>query len=40
MDIEKIWNESEWTTEARQIINGLTQFHKDSKINRSLLYFL
>ena len=32
MDIEKIWNESEWPTEARQIINGLTQFQKDSKI--------
>ena len=31
MEVEKIWNESQWT-EAHQIINGLKQFKKDSKI--------
>ncbi|MBY8988712.1 MAG: hypothetical protein KGD61_09680, partial [Candidatus Lokiarchaeota archaeon] len=32
MDIDKIWTEGEWTTQARQIINGLKNFPKDSKI--------
>lgn len=32
MDIEKIWKESKWTTQARQIIEGLENFPDDSKI--------
>ena len=32
MDIDKIWKEGEWTTHARQIINGLKIFPEDSKI--------
>ena len=32
MDIEKIWNESKWTAQARQIIRGLKNFPEDSKI--------
>ena len=32
MDTEKIWKESEWTNEARQIIEGLKKFPDDSKI--------
>jgi len=32
MDTEKIWNEGDWTDEARQIIDGLKQFPDDSKI--------
>ena len=32
MDNEKIWKEGEWTNEARQIIDGLEKFPKNSKI--------
>ena len=32
MDTEKIWKESEWTNEARQIIDGLKEFPDNSKI--------
>ena len=32
MDTEKIWKESEWTNEARQIIDGLKKFPDNSKI--------
>jgi len=32
MDIDKIWKESDWPTEARQIINGLKLFPEESKI--------
>ena len=32
MNIEKIWNTSNWTTHARNIINGLTKFSEDSKL--------
>jgi len=32
MDIDKIWKEDEWTTHARQIINGLKIFPENSKI--------
>ena len=32
MDTEKIWLESEWTNEARQIIDGLKEFPDNSKI--------
>jgi len=32
MDTEKIWKESEWTYEARQIIDGLKEFPDNSKI--------
>lgn len=32
MDIEKIWNEGEWTEHARQIIDGLKEFPDNSKI--------
>jgi len=32
MDTEKIWNEGEWTNEARQIIDGLKEFPDKSKI--------
>ena len=32
MDTEKIWNEGEWTNEARQIIDGLKKFPENSKI--------
>ena len=32
MDIDKIWKENEWTTHARQIINGLNVFPENSKI--------
>lgn len=32
MDIDKIWKESDWPKEARQIINGLKIFPEDSKI--------
>lgn len=32
MDIEKIWEEGEWPSQARQIINGLKKFPEDSKI--------
>jgi len=32
MDSEKIWKESDWTDEARQIIEGLQKFPEDSKI--------
>ena len=32
MDIDKIWKDGEWTTQARKIINGLKNFPKDSKI--------
>lgn len=32
MDTEKIWKESDWTNEARQIIDGLTKFPDTSKI--------
>ena len=32
MDSEKIWKESDWTEQARQLIEGLKQFPDDSKI--------
>jgi hypothetical protein len=32
MDTEKIWKEGEWTSEARQIIDGLKKFPDNSKI--------
>jgi broad specificity phosphatase PhoE len=32
MDTEKIWKESEWTNEARKIIDGLKKFPENSKI--------
>jgi len=32
MDIVKLWNELEWTADARQIIEGLKNYPKDSKI--------
>lgn len=32
MDFEKIWKEGDWPTQARQIINGLKKFPKNSKI--------
>ena len=32
MDTEKIWQEGDWTDEARQIVDGLKQFSDDSKI--------
>ncbi|MFX0106635.1 MAG: histidine phosphatase family protein [Candidatus Hodarchaeota archaeon] len=32
MDIDKIWEEGEWPSQARQITNGLKNFPKDSKI--------
>ena len=32
MDTEKIWKTSEWTNEARQIIDGLKKFPNNSKI--------
>ena len=32
MDTEKIWKGSEWTNEARQIIDGLKEFPDNSKI--------
>jgi len=32
MDINKIWKEADWPSEARQIINGLKKFPDDSKI--------
>ena len=32
MDIDKIWKEGDWPTEARQLINGLKKFPEDSKI--------
>ncbi|MFX1281813.1 MAG: histidine phosphatase family protein [Promethearchaeota archaeon] len=32
MNVEKIWNEEEWTTHARAIIENLDKFPKDSKI--------
>jgi broad specificity phosphatase PhoE len=32
MATEKIWKEDEWTSEARQIIDGLKQFPENSKI--------
>lgn len=32
MDIEKIWKEGEWTTEARQLIEGLKKFPENSKV--------
>jgi len=32
MDVDKIWEEKEWTTHARQIINNLKVFPEDSKI--------
>jgi len=32
MDTEKIWEEAEWTDEARKIIEGLKEFPDDSKI--------
>ena len=32
MDTEKIWNEDEWTEDARQIIDGLKKFPDNSKI--------
>ena len=32
MDTEKIWKESDWTDEARQIIDGLKEFPNNSKI--------
>ncbi|NVM45075.1 MAG: histidine phosphatase family protein [Candidatus Lokiarchaeota archaeon] len=32
MDIEKIWNEGDWTEDARQIIDGLKKFPDNSKI--------
>ncbi|MFW9942367.1 MAG: histidine phosphatase family protein, partial [Candidatus Thorarchaeota archaeon] len=32
MDIEKIWNESTWTKQARDIILNLKRFHKKAKI--------
>jgi hypothetical protein len=32
MDTEKIWNEDEWTEDARQIIDGLKEFPDNSKI--------
>ncbi|MFX1497023.1 MAG: hypothetical protein ACFFBH_05830 [Promethearchaeota archaeon] len=32
MKIEQIWQNDEWTGEARRLISGLTQFPSDSKI--------
>ena len=32
MDTEKIWNDGEWTEDARQIIDGLKEFPDNSKI--------
>ena len=32
MDTEKIWNESDWTDQARHLIKGLKQFPEESKI--------
>ena len=32
MDIEKIWKESKWTTQARRIIDELKKFPENSKI--------
>ncbi|MFW9987782.1 MAG: histidine phosphatase family protein [Candidatus Odinarchaeota archaeon] len=32
MDIDKIWKEADWTSEARQIIEGLKKFPDNSKI--------
>ena len=32
MDTEKIWNDGEWTNEARQLIDGLKKFPDNSKI--------
>ncbi|MFX1364968.1 MAG: histidine phosphatase family protein [Promethearchaeota archaeon] len=32
MDINKIWEEADWTSEARQIIEGLKKFPDNSKI--------
>ncbi len=32
MDINKIWKEADWTSEARQIIDGLKKFPDNSKI--------
>jgi hypothetical protein len=32
MDVEKIWSQSKWTTQARQIIKGLREFPENSKI--------
>ncbi len=32
MNIEKIWNTSDWTNHARSIINGLSKFSEDSKL--------
>ena len=32
MDIEKIWNESTWTKQARDIILNLNRFHKKAKL--------
>lgn len=31
-DIEKMWEESNWTYQARQIIVGINEFPKNSKI--------
>ncbi|TKJ23051.1 MAG: hypothetical protein CEE43_04870 [Promethearchaeota archaeon Loki_b32] len=32
MDINKIWKEADWPSQARQLINGLKKFPDDSKI--------
>ncbi|MFX1378589.1 MAG: histidine phosphatase family protein [Promethearchaeota archaeon] len=32
MDIDKIWKEAEWSSEAQQVIEGLKKFPNDSKI--------
>ncbi|MFX1349480.1 MAG: hypothetical protein ACFE92_12500 [Promethearchaeota archaeon] len=32
MNIEKIWATSNWTTHARSLINGISEFHEDSKL--------
>lgn len=33
IDIEKIWQESSWTVQARKLVEGLNKFPKNSKIN-------
>jgi broad specificity phosphatase PhoE len=32
MNVEKIWNNADWTNRAREIVNALRKFPKDSKI--------